>query len=42
MQLKWQTVDVYEKENRIKEEIANKSTLASVAEIEKWECCGSR
>jgi len=32
-------LDVYEKENRIKEEIGNKSTLASVAEIEKWECC---
>jgi hypothetical protein len=28
-----------EKENRIKEEIGNKSTLSSVAEIEKWECC---
>ncbi|MDI6730035.1 MAG: orotidine 5'-phosphate decarboxylase [Candidatus Altarchaeum sp.] len=32
-------LDVYEKEDRIKKEIANKSTLASVAEIEKWECC---
>ncbi len=32
-------LDVYEKEDRIKEEIANKSTLASVAEIEKWESC---
>lgn len=30
-------LDVYERENRIKEEIENKSTLASVAEIEKWE-----
>ncbi len=32
-------LDVYEKENRIKHEIENKSTLASVAKIEKWECC---
>ncbi|CEG11277.1 3-hexulose-6-phosphate synthase [groundwater metagenome] len=32
-------LDVYEKEDRIKEEIGNKSTLASVAEIEKWESC---
>jgi len=30
-------LDVYEKEDRIKHEIENRSTLASVAEIEKWE-----
>jgi len=30
-------LDVYEKENRIKKEIENRSTLSSVAEIEKWE-----
>jgi hypothetical protein len=30
-------MDVLEKENRIREEIRRKSSLASVQEIKKWE-----